>query len=77
MFKSEDFIDQQVVIKSTGVVGVIKNVLRRRSQGGGLAVRFLVEDGAGQHHELMPHEITKLKENEQVDQIHNVPSEQG
>lgn len=59
MFKSEDYVGQEVVIKSTGVVGVIKNVLRRRSQGGGLAVRFLVEDSDGQQHELMPHEIRK------------------
>ena len=59
MFKSEDYIDREVVIKSTGVIGTIKNVLRRRSQGGGLAVRFLVVDAAGKTHELMPHEIKK------------------
>lgn len=59
MFKSEDYVGQEVVIKSTGVVGVIKHVLRKRSLGGGLAVRFLVIDAAGKQHELMPHEIKK------------------
>lgn len=75
MFKSEEFIDQEVVIRSTGTVGTIKNVLRRRGQGGGLAVRFLVIDAAGKEHELMPHEINKHYANEQMDQIHRVPTE--
>lgn len=64
MFKSEDYINSEVIIRSTGVVGTIKEVLRRRGQGGGLAVRFLVIDAAGKQHELMPHEINKNYDNQ-------------
>lgn len=54
--KSEDYLDKEVTIRSTGTKGKIKRLVPKRSVGG-MSYRFIVEDHSGKEHELMPHEI--------------------